>query len=295
MSRDGNPIETVGVRSSPVSRRSREKEARRDEGGDPSIRPIAWWAMIELLLIGIGSGNPDHLTLEAVKALQTADLILAPVKGEAKAGLLEVRLAILAQHVSSPPARIVEFDMPVRDTSNPDYRDGVERWHDAVAAVWKREIDAHLGPERGGCVALLVWGDPSLYDSTLRIAGRLARELPLSVRVIPGLTSIQALTAAHRIALNEIGESVLITTGRRLARQGWPAGVDTVVVMLDGETAFTKIEQEGVRIWWGAYLGLPQEIVISGPLAELSESIARTRAAARAQNGWIMDIYLLRR
>ena len=250
---------------------------------------------IELLLIGIGSGNPDHLTLEAMKGLQTADLILVPAKGEGKAGLLEVRRELLARHVSSPPARIAEFDMPVRDASNPDYRDGVDRWHDAVAAVWKHEIETHLAPERGGCVALLVWGDPSLYDSTLRIAERLGRELPLSVRVIPGITSIQVLTAAHRIPLNEIGASVLITTGRQLCERGWPLGIDTLVAMLDGETAFTKIDQDGVTIWWGAYLGLPQEIVISGPLHEVSEHIARTRADARAQNGWIMDIYLLRR
>ena len=185
--------------------------------------------------------------------------------------------------------------MPVRDAANPDYCDGVERWHDAVAAVWKREIETRLGLERGGRVALLVWGDPSLYDSTLRIAERLARELPLSVRVIPGLTSIQVLTAAHRIPLNEIGANVLITTGRQLWQKGWPPGIDTLVVMLDGETAFTKIEQDGVTIWWGAYLGLPQEIVISGPLAHVSKRIVRTRAAARAENGWIMDIYLLRR
>jgi precorrin-6A synthase len=144
-------------------------------------------------------------------------------------------------------------------------------------------------------VALLVWGDPSLYDSTLRIAERLARDLSLSVRVIPGLTSIQVLTAAHRIPLNEIGASVLITTGRQLCQKGWPPGIDTLVVMLDGEIAFTKINQNGVTIWWGAYLGLPQEIVISGPLAQVSERIAHTRAAARTKNGWIMDIYLLRR
>ncbi len=252
--------------------------------------------MIELLLIGIGTGNPDHLTLEAVKALQTADLILVPVKGEEKADLLEVRREILARHVPSLRARIAEFAMPVRDASNPDYRDRVERWHDAIAAAWKREIEGRLeGAEKAGCVALLVWGDPSLYDSTLRIAERLSRHLPLSVRVIPGLTSIQMLTAAHRMPLNEIGASVLITTGRQLSRGGWPPGIDTLVVMLDGETAFTKIEQDGVAIWWGAYPGLPQEIVISGPLPEVSERIVGARSAARAENGWIMDIYLLRR
>ena len=251
--------------------------------------------MIELLLIGIGTGNPDHLTLEAVKALETADLILIPDKGEAKAELRDVRQAILARHVPGALARIAAFTMPVRDAANPDYKDGVDRWHDAVAEAWKRTIEAHIGPAKSGRVALLVWGDPSLYDSTLRIAERLKRVWPLSVRVIPGLTSVQVLTAAHGIPLNEIGASVLITTGRQLAQKGWPAGADTLVVMLDGETAFTKIEEEGVRIWWGAYLGLPQEMIVSGPLPDVSQRIVEARAAAREKNGWIMDIYLLRR
>lgn len=251
--------------------------------------------MIELLLIGIGTGNPEHLTLEAVNALQTADLILIPDKGEAKADLRDVRHAILARHVPEAAARIAAFAMPVRDAANPDYKDGVDRWHDAVAEAWKRTIEAHLDLAKGGRVALLVWGDPSLYDSTLRIAERLKRVWPVSVRVVPGLTSVQVLTAAHGIPLNEIGASVALTTGRQLAQKGWPASVDTLVVMLDGETAFAKIEQEGVHIWWGAYLGLPQEMIVSGPLPEVSHRIVEARAAARAKNGWIMDIYLLRR
>ena len=60
----------------------------------------------------------------------------------------------------------------------------------------------------------LVWGDPMLYDSTLRILERLSVE----VEVIPGITAIQALAARHKIALNRIGEPVLIT--RRSDLQG---------------------------------------------------------------------------
>lgn len=250
-------------------------------------------ARLTLFLIGIGTGNPDHITLEAIKALKAADLIIVPDKGDAKARLREVRHAIIEEH--APKARVADFAMPVRDAADPDYKGGVDRWHDAVAEAWKHTIETHLDPKDGGSIALLVWGDPSLYDSTLRIAERLARVWPIAVRVIPGLTSVQVLTAAHGIPLNEIGAAVLITTGRQLAQKGWPEGAETVVVLLDGETAFTKIEQAGVKIWWAAYLGLPQEMIISGPLPEVSQRIVEARAEARAKIGWIMDIYLLRR
>src|SRR5581483_9039252 len=119
--------------------------------------------------------------------------------------------------------------------------------------------------------ALLIWGDPSLYDSSLRIARRLA-PAP-QIEVVPGITAIQALCAAHALPLNEIGESFLVTTGRRLRDGGWPAGVDTVVVMLDGGTAFETLDPEGIHIWWGAYLGMPGQILHSGSLAEVGGTI----------------------
>ncbi|MFN4100527.1 MAG: precorrin-6A synthase (deacetylating), partial [Pararhodobacter sp.] len=87
---------------------------------------------------------------------------------------------------------------------------------------------------------------------------------------------------------------VLITTGRRL-REGWPEGADSVAVMLDSGGAFKALDPEGVTIWWGACLGMAQEALIAGPLAEVSERILSTRAAIRARHGWVMDIYLLRR
>lgn len=249
--------------------------------------------MIELTLIGIGTGNPDHLTLQAIKALNTCDLVLIPRKGASKADLAELRRAICAEAIANPATRIAAFDLPLRDAANPDYRSGVADWHDAIATVWKDTILAEIGTS--GRVGLLVWGDPSLYDSTLRIAERVAGVLPLSVRVVPGITSLQVLTAAHAIPLNEVGEPFIVTTGRRLRDHGWPAGVNTVAVMLDGECSFQAIPAEGVTIWWGAYLGMANQVTLSGPLSELSERIVEVRAEARARHGWIMDIYVLRR
>ena len=247
--------------------------------------------MLTLTLIGIGCGDPQELTLKAIRAINAADLILIPRKGEQKSDLAELRREICAAVLTNTNTRIVEFDLPVRDGERADYRGGVEDWHDAVAAAWSGEIERHLG--KSGRVALLIWGDPSLYDSSLRIARRL--KPAADIEVIPGVTSTQALCAAHTVPLNEIGEPFLVTTGRRLRESGWPAGVDTVVVMLDGGTSFQTLEANGLHIWWGAYLGMPEQIVLAGPLAEVGATIAQTRAAARARYGWIMDSYILKR
>ncbi|MCV2872740.1 precorrin-6A synthase (deacetylating) [Defluviimonas sp. WL0050] len=249
--------------------------------------------MIELLLIGIGTGNPDHLTLQAVKELNSADLILIPRKGETKEDLAELRRSICAEVVTNPTTRFVEFDLPVRDPAIADYRARVNAWHDAIAEVWAETIQAEIG--NSGRVALLVWGDPSLYDSTLRIAGRVERTLPMRMTVIPGITSLQALTAAHAIPINEIGAPFIVTTGRRLRDEGWPDGVDTLAIMLDGECSFQSIAPEGVDIWWGAYVGMEDQIILAGPLSEMTDQIMKSRAEARARHGWIMDIYILRR
>ncbi len=250
--------------------------------------------MIGLTLIGIGTGNPEHLTLQAIRAINAADLILIPRKGAKKAGLATLRRRICDQVLTSRKTRIAEFDLPERDAATPDYRRGVDDWHDAVAGVWHREIKSRLGGG-GGRVAFLVWGDPSLYDSTLRIADRVAKLLPVNVSVIPGITSVHALTAAHAIPLNEIGAPFVVTTGRRLREEGWPEGADTLVIMLDGENSFRHIRAEGVHIWWGAYVGMTEEITESGPLAQVGDRIIARREAARARHGWIMDIYILRR
>lgn len=243
--------------------------------------------MFDLTLIGIGTGNPDHLTLQAIKAINAAEVILIPRKGEGKADLAELRRAILSETLTNPQTRVVEFDLPTRNEVIPDYLARVEDWHDRIAAVWS----AAIGP--AASVAMLVWGDPSLYDSTLRIAARLLP--PERVRVIPGITSLQALTAAHAIALNDIGAPFVVTTGRRLRDEGFPPGVNTAVVMLDGECSFQSLDPTGISIWWGAYVGMKEQITLSGDLAETAPKIVKLRAEARAAHGWIMDIYLLRR
>jgi len=243
--------------------------------------------MTTLWLIGIGTGNPDHVTGQAIKALNGADLILIPRKGSAKSDLAEVRQQILSQ-VLTAAVPVADYDVPQRADQD-DYLGAVNDWHDAIAQVWADTIAAHR-PDAAN-VALMVWGDPSLYDSTLRIAARLPG---LTVKVVPGITSLQALTAAHAIPLNTLAAPVTITTGRQLRDHGWPEGAVTLAVMLDKGGAFTVLPPD-TEIWWGAYVGMPEETLIHGRLAEVSDEIRATRARLRAEHGWIMDIYLLRR
>ncbi|GAB4206437.1 MAG: precorrin-6A synthase (deacetylating) [Tibeticola sp.] len=248
---------------------------------------------IHLSLIGMGAGHPDHITRQGMAALQRAQLVLVPHKGAEKADLADLRLDLCRQLLPAGGAVVAPFDMPVREGAETDYLGAVDRWHDAIAQIWLDTITRHL--PGGGEVALLVWGDPSLYDSTLRIARRLAARVQLTTTVVPGITALQALTAAHAIPLNDLNAPVLITTGRQLRKRGWPASADTVAVLLDGQCSFQTLAPEGLHIWWGAFLGMPHQLCISGPLAGVCDTIVRERAQARARHGWIMDTYLLKR
>jgi precorrin-6A synthase len=238
-------------------------------------------------VIGIGAGDPDYVTAEAVRALNDTQVFFAMDKGEAKSDLVALRRQICERFIREPGYRFVELADPPR-AKDAEYRQAVADWHSARAAVWAEAIECELAPD--GVGAFLSWGDPSLYDSTLRILDTVAEHVEIDYDVIPGITAVQALTARHRIPLNDIGEPVLITTGRRLAADG----VDgSAVVMLDGDCTFRSCPPE-TRIWWGAYLGTPDELLVSGTVGDVGEQIVKMRAEARAAHGWIMDIYLLR-
>lgn len=238
-------------------------------------------------VIGIGAGDPDYVTVQAIDALNDTQVFFAMDKGERKDDLVALRREICARFIREPGYRFVELPDPTR-ASGVEYRDAVADWHAARAEIWARAISAELGPQ--GVGAFLAWGDPSLYDSTLRILGLVAARVDLTFDVIPGITAVQALTARHRIPLNEVGESVLITTGRQLRAHGLAGAA---VVMLDADCSFQACPPE-TRIWWGAYLGTGDELLIAGTVGEAGPRIASLRAEARARHGWIMDTYLLR-
>jgi precorrin-6A synthase len=248
----------------------------------------------KLYAIGIGTGNPEHLTLQAVRVLASVDVVFSFDKGEEKAELGRLRSELCARFIAPRPYRAVAIPDPPRDARIASYEERVDAWHERRLLAVEDNIERELGPDQTG--AILVWGDPSLYDSTLRLLERLAARgrVVFEYEVIAGISSPQALAARHKLTLNRIGGAVQVTTGRRLA-QALPREADDVVVMLDGEPAFEHVPAEDYDIYWGAYLGTPHELAISGRLETCKDQIAAARAAGRAEHGWIMDIYLLRR
>ena len=243
--------------------------------------------MRSIHVIGIGVGDPDFVTAQAIRALNDTQVFFAMDKGDAKSDLIELRREVCRRFITAPGYRFVELPDPVR-ASDGDYTRAVADWHTARARLWANAIEAELSQD--GVGAFLAWGDPSLYDSTLRILDEVARHIELDYDVIPGVTAVQVLTARHRIPLNDVGEPVLITTARQLRSSGLSG---SAVVMLDGDCAFLDCPPQ-TRIWWGAYLGSAHELLVAGTVGKVGQHIAELRAAARAQHGWIMDTYLLR-
>ncbi|MFJ3906032.1 precorrin-6A synthase (deacetylating) [Streptomyces sp. NPDC090025] len=249
-----------------------------------------------ILVIGIGAGDPDQLTLAAVKAIRRTDVFFVLGKGPEKSSLTDLRHALLAEHHADRPYRVVEAEDPWRDRSpaaRAGYTEAVDDWRARRAEIYARMIATELAPGETG--AFLVWGDPALYDSTLAILESVERrgETAFAVEVFPGISSVSLLAARHRVSLTRIGRPLHITPARRLPEVGQADDGD-IVVMLDAHESFDQVNGDDVWIYWGAYLGTPDELLVAGLLRDVAARIKALRAEARARHGWIMDTYLLR-
>jgi precorrin-6A synthase len=252
-------------------------------------------------MIGVGPGDPEQVTLEAVAAMRSVDFFVVSDKSRSAHGrsgmpdpLVNARKRLLDRHLDTEPV-IVRVEDPERDRS-PDRTDSVESyervvtsWHDARAAAYEQVLLDHTGD-----AGFLVWGDPAFYDSTIRVLDNVASRgrVAFEMDVIPGISSVQLLAARHRLVLHEVGQALHVTTGRRL-REALAQGQDNVVVMLN-----RVIELDGLedwQIWWGANLGTPSEALVSGRVGDVVAEIDEARKRVKDEAGWVMDIYLLRR
>jgi precorrin-6A synthase len=235
-------------------------------------------------VIGVGMG-PQHVTPEAADALRGCDYVIAARK---RAG--DELLAFRREMARAFGIKVVEVADPPRDRDDPaDYPGAVAAWHAARTAAYEAVLR-----ERGGTAAFLVWGDPSLYDSTIRVASSLAARLDAEYDVLPGISAPQLLAARHRIVLHEVGRPVHLTTARRLP-EALSAGQDNIVVMLGADPSSALADLDDWSIWWGANLGTPSEELVRGRVGAVRDAMVAARARAKAAAGWVMDVYLLRR
>ena len=175
-----------------------------------------------LIGVGVGPGDPELLTLKAVRALQGADV----VAHFAKAGNLSNARTTAAAHLR-PGTLELALLYPVtteQPTTDGAYRSAIDRFFDESATA----IAGHLGA--GRVVAVLSEGDPLFFGSYMHVHVRLMSRF--RTEVIPGVTAMSGCWSAARLPIVQgddvltvlsgtLGESELV---RRL-RQNEPAVV----------------------------------------------------------------------
>ncbi|WP_320670642.1 precorrin-2 C(20)-methyltransferase [Patulibacter defluvii] len=174
-----------------------------------------------LIGIGVGPGDPDHLTLKALKALAAADRVFVPVTEAAgEVGRAE---RVVAPHVD--PAKVERLGFSMRDASLRQ-----QNWDRAGAAIAAIVRD-------GGTAAFCTLGDPNVY-STFTYMAHTVRDLVPDVRVttVPGITAMQDLAARSDVILTEGNESLTLlplTAGEDALRTALRTA-DTVVAYKGG-------------------------------------------------------------
>jgi precorrin-6A synthase len=228
--------------------------------------------------------GPQHVTAEVADALRGTDYVVAA----SKTGTDEL-LAVRQEICDAYDVELVAVPDPWRDRDPADYPAAVAAWHDARAAAYTEVVR-----RRGGTAAFLVWGDPSLYDSTIRVVERVATAVGGEWDVLPGVSAPSLLAARHRIVLHEVGRPVHVTSARRLP-EALAGGQANIVVMLSSEADLATLEEiPDWSIWWGANLGTPGEELVAGRVGDVLVEVRGARVRAREASGWVMDAYLLR-
>ena len=167
---------------------------------------------MRLIGVGVGPGDPEHLTLKAIAALRDADRVFVPETDTSDGGAGRAE-RIVAPHVAAE--RIARLAFAMRDD-------------EARAGNWDRAGAAIAEVVRaGGTAAFATIGDPNLYSTFSYVAETVRELVPgLVVETIPGITALQELASRSGTVLAEGDE--------RLALVPWPAGETRLREALDG-------------------------------------------------------------
>jgi precorrin-4/cobalt-precorrin-4 C11-methyltransferase len=250
--------------------------------------------MKKLIGVGVGPGDPELVTVKAVRVLREADVVLVPVLATAEPGRAET---IIRAHVAADRIRRLEFAL--NDTGGVTPRRAAA-WHAAATAV------AEAFASGAATVAFGTLGDPNLYSTFSYLAQTVAALVPhVSVETVPGITAMQDLAARASLALAEGTEPVTLvplnggpgalnrTLNQALAQGGTVVGYKVGAAASPGpEELRTRLETagrlDGAVI--GARLGLDGELIapaaeaLTGPLPYLATLIAPATRTARGSS-----------
>jgi len=96
--------------------------------------------MKRLLVIGIGAGNPDYITMQAVKALNRVDVFFLMDKGQSKDKLIDLRREICERYITDRTYRFAEAHSPERERGDVDYNVSVDDLNRAKQQTFERLI-----------------------------------------------------------------------------------------------------------------------------------------------------------
>lgn len=218
--------------------------------------------------VGVGPGDPDHVTVKALRTLETADVILVP-STEARASGVGRAEEIVCTHLPAKTAAIrrIPFSMA-------EHRGVGQRRASAWEASATTAIEAfEAGAKR---VAFATVGDASVFSTFSYLCDLVSRRIEVTIEVIPGITAMQAIAATSRTPLVE-GQEILSLVP-------WTVGPETLarvcevsdtVVVYKGGREMTELravlEAQGRldEAVLGTDLGLPSERVV--PLSEVTD------------------------
>ena len=96
--------------------------------------------MKKIFVIGIGAGNPEYMTVQAINALNEVDVFFVMDKGREKEDLVRLRRQICERYITNTSYRTIEVSDPERDRTTSSYVEGVKAWHDQRAAIYVDKI-----------------------------------------------------------------------------------------------------------------------------------------------------------